>query len=74
MGKGASIYITEAELEALQNAQSYLSALLEAANEADLLIKTKEGLASIEHKVSKARNSAGKRLLITAALRAAQGN
>lgn len=38
MATGASIYISEAELEALFDAQSYLSALLEAANNADHLI------------------------------------
>ncbi|HCH7474712.1 TPA: hypothetical protein NQI75_005369 [Pseudomonas aeruginosa] len=72
MATGASIYISEAELEALYDAQSYLSALLEGANEADHLVKTKAGLASIEEKVSKARKSAGKRSLVNAALRAAQ--
>jgi hypothetical protein len=74
MATGASIYISEAELEALYDAQSYLTALLEAANNADHLIKTKAGLASIEGKVSRARKSAGKRSLVNAALRAAQDN
>ncbi|EMM5100269.1 hypothetical protein ACK249_003613 [Pseudomonas aeruginosa] len=72
MARGASIYISEAELEALYDAQSYLSAMLEAADKADHLIKTKQGLASIGDKISRARKSADKRSLVNAALSVSQ--
>lgn len=69
--KGANVYITASELEALRDAESYLAALLEKADEASHLIATKAGLASFLNKVSKAQRAEAKRAVIREALKGA---
>jgi hypothetical protein len=61
MAKGASIYLSASELEALYNAHSYLSALLEAADDAGDLVETKAGLISIAEKARRAMQSSAQR-------------
>ena len=71
--KGSSVYITAQELEALHDATSYLSAILEAASgDATHLIATKTGLHSLIEKAQKASRSAARRTTLKAALRAAE--
>lgn len=69
---GSSIYISAQELEALNDVTGYLSALLEASDNAAHLIAAKAGLHSVIEKAEKSRRSTARRSTIKAALRAAE--
>jgi len=67
--KGSSIYVSAPELEALHDAASYLSAILEAASgDTANLIAAKAGLHSIIEKMQ----ASARRTKVKAALRAAE--
>lgn len=71
--KGSSVYITAQELEALQDAASYLSAILEASSgDAANLIAAKTDLHSIIDKAQKGSRVVARRATLKAALRAAE--
>jgi len=48
--KGSSVYITPHELEALNDVTGYLSAIIEASDDATHLIAAKTGLHSVIEK------------------------
>lgn len=70
--KGGSVYISAAELDALANAASLLSALFEASdgNGTDLQ-ESKDALYSVLQKAGKAQRRTAKKDLIKRALRVA---
>ena len=73
--KGSSVYVSAKELEALHDAASYLSAILEASSgDAANLIAAKEGLHSIIEKAQKSSRSTSRRTTLKAALRAAENS
>lgn len=73
MAIGANIYISAVELEALRNAQSHISTLLEAADEVGDLTETNAGLDSISRKARKALQASARQATLKAALAVAQG-
>ena len=70
--KGSSVYITAQELEALHDVTSYLSAIIEAADNAAHLIAAKTGLHSVIDKAEKSKRAAARRSMIKTALRVAE--
>lgn len=67
--KGANVYLSAQELDALHEAGSFLSGLLEASpGDVPELIAAKAGLHSIIDKVAKARNAEAKRSVVKKAL------
>ena len=71
--KGASVYVSAAELEALANAAGLLSSLLEAAsNPGPELPAALRAVYSVLVKAGKAKRGARKRGLVRQALRAAE--
>ncbi|KAA0943586.1 hypothetical protein FQ182_24295 [Pseudomonas sp. ANT_H4] len=67
--------VSAQELEALHDAASYLSAILEASSgDAANLIAAKAGLRSIIEKAQKSSRSTTRRTTLKAALRAAQNS
>lgn len=73
--KGSSVYVSAQELEALHDAASYLSAILEASSgDAEIIIAAKAGLHSIIEKVQKSSRSTTRRTTLKAALRAAENS
>lgn len=73
--KGSSVYVSAQELEALHDAASYLSAILEASSgDAANLIAAKAGLHSIIEKAQKSSRSTTRRTTLKAALRAAENS
>ncbi|MEC4242337.1 MULTISPECIES: hypothetical protein [Pseudomonas] len=73
--KGSSVYVSTQELEALHDAASYLSAILEASSgDAENLIAAKAGLHSIIEKAQKSSRSTTRSTTLKAALRAAENS
>ncbi|KPB36954.1 hypothetical protein PsaNZ64_00375 [Pseudomonas syringae pv. actinidiae] len=71
--KGSSVYVSAQELEALHDAASYLSAILEASSgDAANLIAAKAGLHSIIDKAQRGSRAFARRATVNAALRAAE--
>ena len=71
--KGSSVYVTAQELEALHDATSYLSAILEASSgDAAHLMPAKAGLHTVIGKAEKSKRTMTRRSTIKAALRAAE--
>jgi len=71
--KGASVYVSAAEREALANAAGLLSALLEAAsNPGPELPAALRAVYSMLEKANKAERGSRKRALVRQALRAAE--
>lgn len=73
--KGSSVYVSAQELEALHDAASYLSAILEASSgDAANLIAAKAGLHSIIEKAQKSSRSTTRRTTLKTALQAAENS
>ncbi|MFL1449169.1 hypothetical protein ACI77O_12310 [Pseudomonas tritici] len=72
MAKGTRVYISAAEFEALLDAESYLSALLESADNVGNLVRAKQGLNSISEKVYAGVRASKRREQIKTALAIAE--
>lgn len=70
--KGAAVYLSATDIEALHNAQDHLSTLLESAGSSPPeLSHALAGVYAILHKVSQARRTRDRSKIVAKALKAA---